>query len=164
MRYDDFLPPEEMVLLDSRTWDEQFLGFQPTTGFASPANQDFQRACDLNDLVVSNRDATLFALMTTDSMEPDRIFAGSRLIVDASKVGEVVDGTIVMAWAEGGYRVRRIQLLDQMVILHASNQDYPPIYCHEGGDYEFVGVVTFVFYPVKQPTDGPTLDSASGRE
>ncbi|WP_460640353.1 LexA family protein [Larkinella harenae] len=148
---DDTLLPHEIIVLDSRAWDEQFLGFQPTTGFASPANQDFKRACDLNELIVRDRDATIYAQMTTDSMEPDRIFEGSRLIVDANH--PVVDGTIIMAWADGGLRVRRIQMLDHFFILHASNQLYPPIYCHEGGDFLFYGVVTFVFYPVKQPKE-----------
>ncbi|KAA9347216.1 peptidase S24 [Larkinella humicola] len=147
---DDLLIPDEIILLDSRGWDEQFLGFQPTTGFASPANQDFKRACDLNELVVTNRDATYYVEMTTDSMVGERIRAGDRLIVDASR--KVVSGTLIMAWADGGYRIRRIQLLDHISVLHASHPDYPPIYCHEDGDFQFFGVVTFVFFPPYQPT------------
>lgn len=139
---DDILITDEIFLVKSRILDPKHIGFQATTGFASPANTHFKRSIDLNDLVILNKDATYFFKMNTDAMIGVEISKGDSIVVDTEQL--VVSGSIIVIWVEGGYRVRQVELFDQMIVLHAANPAYTPIYVHETSAYEYFGVVTFI--------------------
>ncbi|HEY0108503.1 MAG TPA: translesion error-prone DNA polymerase V autoproteolytic subunit [Fibrella sp.] len=111
-------------------------------GFPSPAENYIERVCDLNDLCVSNPEATYFVRVTGDSMTGDRIEAGDVLVVDCSR--DVAEGKIVVVWVNGNYTVKRIHYTGKLVVLMPSNPRYDPIYVHEGDDFKVIGVVTFV--------------------
>lgn len=111
-------------------------------GFPSPAENYVERVCDLNDLCVTNAEATYFVRVTGDSMSGDRIEPGDVLIVDSSR--EVVDGKIAVVWINGEHTVKRVHYAGDIIVLMPSNPKYTPIYVHEGDDFRVFGVVTFV--------------------
>lgn len=111
-------------------------------GFPSPAENYVERVCDLNDLCVTNAEATYFVRVTGDSMSGDRIEPGDILIVDSSR--EAVDGKIAVVWVNGEHTVKRVHYAGNMIVLMPSNPKYTPIYVHEGDDFRVFGVVTYV--------------------
>jgi len=113
-------------------------------GFPSPAENYVERVCDLNDLCISNAEATYFVRVASDSMIGDRIEKGDILVVDCSR--ESVDGKIVIVWLNGDHCVKRIHYAQEMVVLLSSNPDYEPIYVHPGDDFRVFGVVTYVIH------------------
>ena len=113
-------------------------------GFPSPAENYVERACDLNDLCITNQEATYFVRAVGDSMEGDHIREGDILVVDCSR--EAVDGKIVVAWADGGNTVKRIHYAGGLIVLMPSNPKYTPIYVQPGDDFKLYGVVTFVIH------------------
>jgi DNA polymerase V len=119
-----------------------FYGSLVRAGFPSPAENYVERVCDLNDLCVSNAEATYFVRVTGDSMTGDRIEPGDVLIVDSSR--EAVDGKITVVWINGEHTVKRVHYAGGMIVLMPSNPKYTPIYVHEGDDFRVFGVVTFV--------------------
>ncbi|OJW72957.1 S24 family peptidase [Spirosoma sp. 48-14] len=139
---DDILITDEIFLLKPRQLDPKKIGYQNTTGFASPANTHFKRAIDLNDICVINKDATYFFKMTTEAMKGLEIRKGDRLIVDSEH--EVVDDAIIISWVQGGYRVRQVKFCDHYLILYPANPEYTAIHVYEGDQFHFFGVVTYV--------------------
>lgn len=111
-------------------------------GFPSPAENYVERVCDLNDLCITNPEATYFVRVTGDSMSGDRIEPGDVLIVDCSR--EVIEGKIVVVWFNGEHTVKRIHYAPPLVVLMPSNSMYDPIYVHPDDDFRVFGVVTFI--------------------
>lgn len=111
-------------------------------GFPSPAENYVERVCDLNDLCITNAEATYFVRVTGDSMTGDRIEPGDVLIVDCSR--EAIEGKIVVVWLNGEHTVKRIHYATPLVVLMPSNPKYEPIYVQPGDDFRIFGVVTFV--------------------
>ena len=111
-------------------------------GFPSPAENYVERVCDLNDLCVTNAEATYFVRVTGDSMRGDRIEPGDVLIVDCSR--DAVEGKICVVWFNGEHTVKRIHYAPPMVVLMPSNPKYEPIYVQPDDNFRVFGVVTFV--------------------
>ncbi|RYC70065.1 LexA family protein [Spirosoma sordidisoli] len=111
-------------------------------GFPSPAENYIDRVCDLNDLCITNAEATYFVRVTGDSMTGDRIEPGDILIVDCSQ--EATSGKIAVVWFNGEHTVKRIQYAHPLVVLLPSNPRYQPIYVQPNDDFRVFGVVTFV--------------------
>jgi DNA polymerase V len=119
-----------------------FFGSLIRAGFPSPATDHIERVCDLNDLCVSNAEATYFVRVTGDSMTGARIEPGDVLVVDSSR--EAAEGRIIVAWVNGGYTVKRIHRAGELIVLLSANPRYDPIYVHAGDEFRVFGVVTFV--------------------
>ncbi|MBO0950884.1 LexA family protein [Fibrella forsythiae] len=121
-----------------------FYGSLIQAGFPSPAENYVERVCDLNDLCVSNQEATYFVRVIGDSMIGDRIEPGDVLVVDSSR--EAIDGRIAVVWFNGEYTVKRIRQAHPLVILEPSNPNYDPIYVQPDDDFRVFGIVTFVIH------------------
>lgn len=121
-----------------------FFQYYVQAGFPSPAENYLEKICDLNDLCVSNAEATYFVRVRTESMIGDHIVPGSVLVVDSSL--KPIDGKIVIAWVNGEHAVKRIHFAGNMIVLLSSNPAFEPIYVHEGDDFRVFGVVTFVIH------------------
>jgi DNA polymerase V len=113
-------------------------------GFPSPAENYVERVCDLNDLCITNQEATYFVRVMGDSMTGDRIEEGDILIVDCSR--EATEGKICVVWFNGEHTVKRVRFAPPLIVLIASNPIYEPIYVQPGDDFKVFGVVTFVFH------------------
>lgn len=123
-------------------------------GFPNPAESYIEKVCDLNDLVIRDKDVTYFVYVESDSMIGEHIVPGGWLIVDRGLIPE--NGDMIVAWVKGGFTVKRVQIVDdKLLILHPANPDHLPIYVHEGDDYRLFGKVTFFFFePPKHPAYG----------
>lgn len=119
-----------------------FFGVLIQAGFPSPATDYVERVCDLNDLCITNAEATYFVRVTGDSMKGDRIEPGDVLVVDFAR--EAIDGKICVVWLNGEHTVKRIHYAGSLIVLMPSNPKYEPIYVHPGDDFRVFGVVTFV--------------------
>lgn len=113
-------------------------------GFPSPAENYVERVCDLNDLCITNQEATYFVRATGDSMTGDQIGEGNILIVDCSH--EAVEGKICVVWHNGEHTVKRVHYAHPLVVLMPSNPKYAPIYVQPDDDFKIFGVVTFVVH------------------
>lgn len=112
------------------------------TGFPSPVENYIERACDLNDLCVTNPEATYFVRVASDSMIGDRIDRGDLLVVDCSR--EAVNGNIVVVWLNGDHVVKRIHYTGESIVLLSSNPNYEPICVHPDDDFRIRGAVMSV--------------------
>ena len=113
-------------------------------GFTSPAENYIERVCDLNDLCVTNAEATYLVRVEGDSMSGDRIEPGDVLVVDCSQ--EATEGKIVVVWLNGEHTVKRIHYSPPLVVLVASNPKYDPIYVQPDDNFRVFGVVTYVIF------------------
>lgn len=111
-------------------------------GFPSPAENYAERVCDLNDLCVTNAEATYFVRVEGDSMVDAHIWPDDVLIVDCSR--EALEGKVVVVWFNGEHTVKRIHYAPPLVVLLAANPKYEPIYVQPGDSFRVFGVVTFV--------------------
>jgi len=116
-------------------------------GFPSPAESFVERVCDLNDLCITNAEATYFVRVTGDSMNGDRIDEGDVLIVDCSR--EPAEGKVCVVWFNGEHTVKRIHYAPPLRVLLASNPNYDPIYVQPDDDFRVFGVVTFVIQKMR---------------
>ncbi|KAB7726688.1 translesion error-prone DNA polymerase V autoproteolytic subunit [Rudanella paleaurantiibacter] len=119
-----------------------FFSSRVQAGFPSPATDYIERVCDLNDLCITNPEATYFVRAAGDSMIGDRIEPGDILIVDSSF--DHVDGRIAVVSLNGDNLVKRVRLAGEMIVLLSSNDEYDPIYVHKGENFRVFGVVTWV--------------------
>lgn len=119
-----------------------FYGSWVQAGFPSPATDYIERVCDLNDLCISNPEATYFVRAAGDSMTGDRIEAGDILIVDSSY--DQADGRIAIVSLNGENLVKRIQRVGEGLLLLSSNPNYTPIQVQAGENFRVFGVVTWV--------------------
>lgn len=119
-----------------------FFSSRVQAGFPSPATDYIERVCDLNDLCITNPEATYFVRASGDSMTGDRIEPGDILIVDSSC--EQVDGRIAVISLNGDNLVKRVRQAGEMIVLLSSNDKYEPIYVHKGESFRVFGVVTWV--------------------
>lgn len=141
--YYDRLKPDAIVkAMVSSHYQIPFFSFYVQAGFPSPAENYVERVCDLNDLCVTNSEATYFVRVASDSMIGDRIDRGDVLIVDSSR--EALEGKIVVVWLNGDHVVKRIHYAGDMIVLLSSNEKYEPIYVHPGEEFKVFGVVTYV--------------------
>lgn len=113
-------------------------------GFPSPAESYVERVCDLNDLCITNQEASYFVRATGDSMMGDQIGEGDVLIVDCSR--EAVEGKICVVWYNGEHTVKRVHYAPPQIVLLPSNSSYEPLYVQPDDDFRIFGVVTFVVH------------------
>lgn len=113
-------------------------------GFPSPAESYLEKVCDLNDLCITNAQATYFVRVAGDSMMGDRIEPGDLLVVDCTS--DPMHGKIAVVWINGEYTVKRLHFEGDKLYLIASNPDYATIPVVKGDDFKFFGHVTFVIY------------------
>ncbi|WP_019991378.1 LexA family protein [Rudanella lutea] len=116
-------------------------------GFPSPAENYIERVCDLNDLCITNPEATYFVRVIGDSMTGDHIQEGDVLVVDASR--KVADGKVAVVWFNGEHTVKRVHHAPPLVVLAPSNPNYQPIYVQPDDDFRVFGVVTFVIHKMR---------------
>ena len=119
-----------------------FFNSYVAAGFPSPAENFIERECDLNELCITNQEATYFVRVGSDSMSGDGISPSDILVVDCSR--EPTEGRIVVVWLNGDHAVKRIHYTGEMVVLLSSNSKYLPIYVHPHDAFKVFGVVTNV--------------------
>lgn len=112
--------------------------------FPSPADDYIEQKLDLNELMVKRPAATFFVRATGDSMLSAGINTGDILVVDRSL--KAVNKSIVVAYLNGEFTVKRFLLKNGRQILAPENSKYQSIVILESDDFEIWGVVTYVVH------------------
>lgn len=118
-----------------------------SAGFPSPADDYIEDRLDLNELLVSNRAATVFLRVRGDSMINAGIHHGDIIVVDRSV--QPAHRSIVVAVVDGELTVKRLITRSGVAELHAENPKYAPICLQEGQELTIWGVVTSSVHQVK---------------
>lgn len=114
-------------------------------GFPSPAENFLERRLDLNELCNVDAEGTYFVRVAGESMMGDRIYPGDILVVDAAK--DIVNGSVIVAFVNGDYCVKRYIQKAPMIVLESSNEQFLPIYIHPDQDqFAIIGRVTWVIF------------------
>lgn len=131
-------------------------------GFPSPAEDYIDKTVDMNDLLISNRDATFIVQVESLSMKDVGIEVNDYLIVDRSIRSQHYD--IVVAFIDNEFTVKRMMITQQMshhelfdifqkqydfkdlpaVWLKPENIEYQPILPRSEQELVIWGVVTKV--------------------
>ncbi|XWW48586.1 hypothetical protein JYG30_24975 (plasmid) [Fibrella sp. USSR17] len=114
----------------------------PDTNRRSIQECSIEPVADLNQRFIQNQEATYFARVGSNSMLGDRIDRGDIIIFDSSKIP--APKSIVVAWLNNEYALKRIGGQKRKLALHSSNQSYQPIPVRSGDELRVVGVVTYV--------------------
>lgn len=119
-------------------------------GFPSPAQDYLTDSIDFNRDIIKSAATTFYARCVGDSMIEAGIDNGDILVVDKSL--EAHDGSIVIAFVDGDFTVKRIKKddNDNCIWLLPENPDYPPIRVDENEQFEVWGVVTYVIKNVEK--------------
>lgn len=92
--------------------------------FPVPGDTYFFIRLDLSRALIKNPSRTFFIQMTEDSMAGAGMQAGDILVVDRAM--EVRHRSVVVAFLEGEFTVRRLLIGDEGLTLVAENPDIPP--------------------------------------
>jgi len=113
-------------------------------GFPSPAEDYLEDRVDLTRELVRNPASTFLARVRGDSMRDAGLADGDLIVIDRSRAPR--SGSMVLAWVDGGFTVKYLQLDRGVVRLCAANPDFPDIEVGEEDDARVWGVVTHVIH------------------
>ncbi len=108
-------------------------------GFPSPADDYAESSLDLNELVITHPSATFYVRVSGDSMRA-ALFDGDILVVDRAL--EAAHNSIIVAYLDGKFTVKRLQKQGDSIFLVPDNPAYTPIIVSDDVDFEVWGVVT----------------------
>ena len=109
-------------------------------GFPSPATDYTDTVLDLNELLINHPSSTFFVRAKGHSMIGAGIFDNDLLVVDRSI--SATHGSIVIAWVDTEFTVKRLYQQNDTIKLVAENPDYPDIVFKDGQEMRIWGVVT----------------------
>ena len=115
-----------------------------SAGFPSPAEDHMHSKLDLNELLITHPSATYYVRVVGDSMLEAGIVSGDLLIVDRSI--EVKNNSIVVAYVDGEFTVKRFQKIFNKVYLKPENKQYKSIEIKKDMDSEVFGVVVHAIH------------------
>ncbi|MBF0138622.1 MAG: translesion error-prone DNA polymerase V autoproteolytic subunit [Magnetococcales bacterium] len=115
-------------------------------GFPSPAEHAVEDRIDLNEHLVSHREATFFMRVRGNSMTRAGIHDGDLLVVDRSL--EPVEGSVVIAVLDGAFTVKRWQRHPKGVLLQAANPGSADILVGPEQELVIWGVVRWAIHRV----------------
>lgn len=122
-------------------------GYGVAPGFPPLTEIGIEDRLDLNQLLVSNREATFFLRVSGDVMVGAGVHDGDIVVVNRTL--EPVDGSVVVAVVDAELTVRRLIHRNGVAELHAENPKYGPIRLRDGAGSAILGVVTSAVHLVK---------------
>ena len=111
-------------------------------GFPSPADDYMHETLDFNRDYIRHPEASFYGRVEGDSMKDAGLFDGDRVIID--RAVEPHHGSIVVAWWDGGFTVKFLDLThrkDGYIELRPANDDYPVFKVDDPENFEIWGVV-----------------------
>ena len=137
---------EDLHLLKSEFEDKLELEFAPgiKAGFPSPADDYRHETLDFNRDYIRHPEASFYGDVEGDSMRDAGLLDGDRVIID--RAVEPHDGSIVVAWWDGGFTMKFLDLThrkDGYIELRPANKRYQPIRINADDDFEIWGVVVW---------------------
>ena len=111
-------------------------------GFPSPAADYMEERINLNSLLIKHPEATFVVRCTGNSMINAFIPPLCLLVIDRSLKAE--NGDIVLAYVNGGFTVKYLQINEHKCRLIAANRSYKDIEVPDESDLIIWGVVTHI--------------------
>lgn len=109
-------------------------------GFPSPAEEELVDTLSLDELLITNREASFLLKVTGDSMTGAGIMPGDMVIVDRGQTPK--SGDIVIAEVDGEWTMKYLRKRSDSVLLVPANPKYKPI--RPRHELKIAGVVTAV--------------------
>jgi DNA polymerase V len=113
-------------------------------GFPSPAEDFVETNLDISKKIVKNPASTFLVKARGDSMIEKGIHDGDILVVDKSLQPQ--NNSIVIAYIDGEFTVKRFFKKQNKVFLYPANKNYNPITVTSENDFLVWGVVTYVLH------------------
>ncbi len=111
-------------------------------GFPSPADDYTHDTLDFNRDYIRHPEASFYGDVEGDSMKDAGIFDGDKVIID--RAIEPRHGSIVVAWWDGGFTMKYLDLSHQKdgyIELRPANPDFPVFKIDNPDSFEIWGVV-----------------------
>ena len=111
-------------------------------GFPSPADDYMHETLDFNRDFILHPEASFYGEVEGDSMKDAGIFNGDRVIID--RAVEPHHGSIVLAWWDGGFTMKFLDLTHRnegYIELRPANPDYPIFRVDNPEEFQVWGVV-----------------------
>jgi len=109
-------------------------------GFPSPAEEELADTISLDDMLITNREATFLLKVSGDSMTEAGIMPGDMVIVDKGQPPK--NGDVVIAEVDGAWTMKFLKKRGDSIILMPANANYKPI--RPKKELKIAGVVTAV--------------------
>lgn len=113
-------------------------------GFPSPAQDSIEERVDIFDRIVRHPTSTFLVKVKGDSMVGQNIQEGDILVVDKSLIAK--NNSIVIAYIDGEFTVKRYFKNGRNICLYPANENYKPIQISLQHDFHIWGVVTYVIH------------------
>jgi DNA polymerase V len=113
-------------------------------GFPSPAEDFIESQIDISRKLIKHPASTFLVRAKGDSMIDKGIQDGDILVVDKSL--EAKNNSVVIAYIDGEFTVKRFVKKKNEVILYPANNNYEPIKITSENDFLVWGVVTYVLH------------------
>ena len=110
--------------------------------FPSPADDYSHETLDFNRDYIRHPEATFYGKTTGLSMRDAGLLPGDRVIID--RAVEPHDGSIVVAWRDGGFTMKFLDLThknDGYIELRPANPDYPVFKVDDPNEFQMWGTV-----------------------
>jgi SOS-response transcriptional repressor LexA len=120
-----------------------------TTGFASPAEDFFEKPLDVNDLVVFHPSQTYLYTVCDSSMAGLGILPGDRLLID--RAIDAAPGRTLWVQLAGETAIKRLQRDRGRLYLSAGDADDVPLELPLSGQLSLEGVVTTIIRRLLDP-------------
>lgn len=115
-----------------------------SAGFPSPADDFIENQVDIFDRIIKHPSSTFLVRARGNSMTNKGIQDEDILVVDKSLKPE--NNSIVIAYIDGEFTVKRFVKEKEKVILYPANSNYKPIKVDSDSDFLIWGVVTYVLH------------------
>jgi len=125
----------------------QLFSYSVRAGFPSPADDYVAETLDLNEHLISHKEATFFLRAKGHSMTGAGIHDGDLLVVDRSLAP--THRSVIIAVVDGEFTVKRLYKRGGKIRLMAENPEFAPIEFNEGQELQVWGIVTSVVHRMK---------------
>lgn len=115
-----------------------------SAGFPSPAQDFLEDRINIFDKIIKHPESTFLVRAKGDSMLEKGVQDGDILVVDKSL--PVQNNSIIIAYIDGEFTVKRFYKEKNKVILYPANTNYKPINITADCDFQVWGVVTYVLH------------------
>jgi DNA polymerase V len=116
-------------------------------GFPSPADDYAEERIDLNDHLVTHKEATFFVRVQGDSMTGFGIHDGDLLVVDRSV--SPIDRSVVIAVVDGEFTVKQLCRIPEGFLLRAGSDQHSDILVNDDQSLTVWGVVRWSIHKVE---------------
>jgi DNA polymerase V len=111
-------------------------------GYPQPSAQEFRERIRLDDILISDHEATFIMRASGTSMVDDGIEDGDVVLVDRATTPQ--KGDDVVAIIDGEFTLKRLATRQGKPVLAAMNPSHADIRVNEWSDVSIFGVVTYV--------------------